>query len=42
MTARKARATLQERGFRLPYLRNYVVARINPVRFHRAKNEQRG
>ena len=30
-------ATLQERGFRSPYLRNYVVARVNPVRFHRAK-----
>ena len=30
-------AELQERGFRSPYLRNYVVARINPVRFHRAK-----
>jgi ParB family chromosome partitioning protein len=30
-------AALQERGFRTPYLRNYVVARINPVRFHRAK-----
>ncbi len=30
-------AELQERGFRTPYLRNYVVARINPVRFHRAK-----
>jgi ParB family chromosome partitioning protein len=28
---------LRERGFRSPYLRNYVVARINPVRFHRAK-----
>ena len=28
---------LQDRGFRSPYLRNYVVARINPVRFHRAK-----
>ncbi|MAJ59927.1 MAG: hypothetical protein CBC48_08100 [bacterium TMED88] len=28
---------LQQRGFRSPYLRNYVVARINPVRFHRAK-----
>jgi ParB family chromosome partitioning protein len=28
---------LKKRGFRLPYLRNYVVARINPVRFHRAK-----
>jgi ParB family transcriptional regulator, chromosome partitioning protein len=28
---------LQERGFRSPYLRAYVVARINPVRFHKAK-----
>jgi len=28
---------LQKRGFKSPYLRNYVVARINPVRFHRAK-----
>jgi len=28
---------LKDRGFRSPYLRNYVVARINPVRFHRAK-----
>lgn len=27
---------LQARGFRSPYLRNYVVARVNPVRFHRA------
>jgi ParB family chromosome partitioning protein len=30
-------AGLQERGFKSPYLRTYVVARINPVRFHRAK-----
>jgi ParB family transcriptional regulator, chromosome partitioning protein len=30
-------ATLKTRGFRSPYLRNYVVARINPVRFHKAK-----
>ena len=30
-------ATLQERGFKSPYLRNYVVARINPVRFHKLK-----
>jgi ParB family transcriptional regulator, chromosome partitioning protein len=30
-------AALQERGFRSPYLRNYVVARINPVRFHKLK-----
>ncbi len=29
--------TLQARGFKSPYLRNYVVARINPVRFHKAK-----
>ena len=28
---------LQERGFTSPYLRTLVVARINPVRFHRAK-----
>lgn len=30
-------AALQARGFKSPYLRAYVVARINPVRFHRAK-----
>jgi ParB family chromosome partitioning protein len=30
-------AGLQARGFKSPYLRAYVVARINPVRFHRAK-----
>ena len=30
-------AALQERGFKSPYLRNYLVARVNPVRFHRAK-----
>lgn len=30
-------AALQERGFRSPYLRSYVVARINPVRFHKIK-----
>lgn len=28
---------LQKRGFKSPYLRSYVVARINPVRFHKAK-----
>ena len=28
---------LKARGFKSPYLRNVVVARINPVRFHRAK-----
>ncbi|HEY3784657.1 MAG TPA: ParB N-terminal domain-containing protein [Steroidobacteraceae bacterium] len=30
-------AALQGRGFKSPYLRNYVVARINPVRFHKIK-----
>ena len=30
-------AALQARGFKSPYLRAYVVARINPVRFYRAK-----
>jgi len=30
-------ARLQRKGFKSPYLRTYVVARINPVRFHRAK-----
>jgi ParB family transcriptional regulator, chromosome partitioning protein len=30
-------AGLQARGFKSPYLRSYVVARINPVRFHKAK-----
>jgi len=28
---------LTARGFKSPYLRNYIVARINPVRFHKAK-----
>ena len=28
---------LQKKGFKSPYLRPYVVARINPVRFQRAK-----
>ena len=28
---------LQARGLKSPYLRNYVVARINPVRFHKSK-----
>lgn len=28
---------LQNRGFKSPYLKTYVVARINPVRFHRLK-----
>jgi len=34
---KKIIAALQKKGFKSPYLRNYVVARINPVRFHRAK-----
>jgi ParB family chromosome partitioning protein len=34
---KKIIGTLQARGFKSPYLRNYVVARINPVRFHKAK-----
>ena len=34
---KKIIAALQARGFRSPYLRNYVVARINPVRFHKMK-----
>jgi ParB family chromosome partitioning protein len=29
--------TLQKRGMKSPYLRSYVVARINPVRFHKVK-----
>ena len=34
---KKIVAGLSAKGFRSPYLRNYVVARINPVRFHKAK-----
>jgi ParB family chromosome partitioning protein len=33
-------AALQAKGFKSPYLRNYIVARINPVRFHRAKKNE--
>src|ERR1700678_1461833 len=29
--------TLEKKGFKSPYLRNYVVARINPVRFIKLK-----
>ena len=32
---------LQARGMKSPYLRTYVVARINPVRFHKAKAEDK-
>ena len=35
--AKRIVADLEKRGFKSPYLRTYVVARINPVRFHRAK-----
>ena len=35
--AKKVIDNLQKRGFKSPYLRNYVAARINPVRFHKAK-----
>jgi ParB family chromosome partitioning protein len=34
---KKIITALQQRGFKSPYLRNYVVARINPVRFHKVK-----
>ena len=30
-------AELQARGMKSPYLRSYVVARLNPVRFHKIK-----
>lgn len=36
---RKIVGRLQARGFKSPYLRTYVVARINPVRFHRQKKD---
>jgi ParB family chromosome partitioning protein len=35
--AKRVIAALQAKGFKSPYLRNYVVARINPVRFHKVK-----
>jgi ParB family chromosome partitioning protein len=34
---KKIIAALTQRGFKSPYLRNYVAARINPVRFHKPK-----
>jgi len=37
--AKRIIQTLQTRGFKSPYLRNYVVARINPVRFHKSKKD---
>jgi len=39
---KKIVAALQARGLKSPYLRNYVVARINPVRFHKAKRGETG
>ena len=38
---RRIIAALQARGFKSPYLRAYVVARINPVRFHKQKPGER-
>ncbi|MEX2207704.1 MAG: ParB N-terminal domain-containing protein [Myxococcota bacterium] len=35
-------AKLQERGFRSPYLRTFVVARINPVRFVKTRKGESG
>jgi ParB family chromosome partitioning protein len=34
---RRIAKALEQRGFRSPYLRSFIVARINPVRFHRPK-----
>lgn len=39
---KKIIAGLQKRGFKSPYLRNYVTARINPVRFHKVKKGDKG
>lgn len=38
---KKIVAKLQARGFKSPYLRNYVVARINPVRWVRLKKNDK-
>jgi ParB family chromosome partitioning protein len=35
LEVRKAVSELQKRGFKSPYLRTFVVARCNPVRFHK-------
>jgi ParB family chromosome partitioning protein len=37
---RKVVAGLEARGFRSPYLRTFVVARCNPVRFHKLKKRE--
>lgn len=34
---KRVMAALEAKGFKSPYLRNYVAARINPVRFHKVK-----
>jgi len=39
---RKAVKQLEARGFRSPYLRTFVVARCNPVRFHKTKKGETG
>jgi len=39
---KQAVAKLQERGFQSPYLRTFVVARINPVRFVKLKKGETG
>jgi ParB family chromosome partitioning protein len=39
---KQAVAKLQERGFQSPYLRAFVVARINPVRFVKMKKSETG
>ena len=36
---RRIIAGLQARGFKSPYLRNYIVARINPLRFIQVKKD---
>lgn len=37
---KKIVASLQKKGFVSPYLRTYVVARVNPVRFHKVKKSE--
>ena len=39
---KQAIAKLQERGFQSPYLRSFVVARINPVRFVKMRQSETG
>ena len=42
VAVKQAVAKLQERGFQSPYLRTFVVARINPVRFVKTKKSEPG